>query len=184
MFLEFFYLLRARGLKVSINEWMSLIEALDMGLANSSLTGFYHLCRSILIKSESDYDKFDTVFAEYFQGIETPEELPEKFWQWLAEDELVRPMDDHGDGDQFERELEELVKKIRKLDLEGFFASNGLDYIDDWKKYREAKSKSEAKLCEDGSIYTLIYSVSLESTTREFIKELKNEYKYHLMKSN
>ena len=83
-----------------------------------------------------------------------------------------------------ESELEELVKKIRKLDLEGFFASNGLDYIDDWKKYREAKAKSEAKLCEDGSIYTLIYSVSLESTTREFIKELKNEYKYHLMKSN
>jgi len=114
MFLEFFYLLRARGLKVSINEWMSLIEALDMGLANSSLTGFYHLCRSILIKSESDYDKFDTVFAEYFQGIETPEELPEKFWQWLAEDELVRPMDDHGDGDQFERELEELLKMFEE----------------------------------------------------------------------
>ena len=83
-----------------------------------------------------------------------------------------------------ESELEELVKKIRKLDLEGFFVSNELDYIDDWKKYREAKAKSEAKLCEDGSIYPLIYSVSLESTTREFIKELKNEYKYHLMKSN
>ena len=29
MFLEFFYLLRAKGLDVSINEWMPLIEALD-----------------------------------------------------------------------------------------------------------------------------------------------------------
>ncbi|MGX8774453.1 MAG: VWA containing CoxE family protein, partial [Bacillota bacterium] len=78
MFLEFFYLLRLRGLEVSINEWMTLVEALDKGLANSSLMGFYQLCRSILIKTESDYDKFDQVFAEYFEGIETPEDLPEE----------------------------------------------------------------------------------------------------------
>ena len=32
MFLKFFYLLRERGLKVSLNEWMMLIEALDKGL--------------------------------------------------------------------------------------------------------------------------------------------------------
>ena len=54
MFLEFFYLLRAQGLEISVNEWMTLEEALDKGLAGSSLTGFYRLCRSILIKSESD----------------------------------------------------------------------------------------------------------------------------------
>ena len=41
MFTSFFYLLRARGLKVSLNEWMSLIEALDKGLHHSSFTGFY-----------------------------------------------------------------------------------------------------------------------------------------------
>ena len=29
MFLEFFYLLRLRGLEVSINEWLTLVEALD-----------------------------------------------------------------------------------------------------------------------------------------------------------
>ena len=83
MFLQFFYLLRARGLEVSINEWMTLVEALDKGLAKSSLMGFYQLCRSILIKTESEYDKFDQIFAEYFQGIETPEDLPEEFWRWL-----------------------------------------------------------------------------------------------------
>ena len=72
MFLTFFYLLRARGLSVSMNEWMTLMEALNQGLAGASLTSFYHLCRSILIKTEADYDKFDQVFAEYFQGIQTP----------------------------------------------------------------------------------------------------------------
>ena len=96
MFLEFFYLLRAKGLEVSINEWMILVEALDKGLAHSSLTGFYHLCRSILIKSESEYDKFDAVFAEYFKNVQTPEDLPEEFWQWLAESDHELPLDDSG----------------------------------------------------------------------------------------
>ena len=110
MFLEFFYLLRAKGLAVSINEWMTLIEALDKGLAGASLTGFYHLCRSIVVKSESEYDKFDAVFAMYFKDVQTPEDLPEEFWKWLSEDELERPLDDHGDRELFERELEELME--------------------------------------------------------------------------
>lgn len=43
MFTAFFYLLRSRGLKVSMNEWMTLMEALDKGLHQSSFTGFYYL---------------------------------------------------------------------------------------------------------------------------------------------
>ncbi|MCQ4635208.1 VWA domain-containing protein [Anaerovorax odorimutans] len=110
MFLEFFYLLRAKGLEVSINEWMALVEALDKGLAKSSLTGFYHLCRSILIKSESDYDKFDAVFAEYFKNVQTPEDLPEQFWKWLSENERERDIDDKGDAEDIQRELDELLQ--------------------------------------------------------------------------
>ena len=94
MFLEFFYLLRARGLSVSLNEWMMLVEAMDKGLGGSSLTGFYHLCKSILVKSESEYDKLDAVFAEYFSGIEFREDLPEEFLKWLNEDVRVRDIND------------------------------------------------------------------------------------------
>lgn len=114
MFLEFFYLLRARGLSVTINEWMMLIEAMDKGLAGSSLTGFYHLCKSILVKSETEYDKFDSVFAEYFRGIETPEDLPSEFWKWLNEDVRVRDMDDKTVMDDFLLELEELLQRFRE----------------------------------------------------------------------
>ena len=64
MFLEFFTLLRTRGLPVTLNEWMLLMEAMDAGLAGNSLTKFYHLCRSILIKTEADFDKFDQVVME------------------------------------------------------------------------------------------------------------------------
>lgn len=110
MFLEFFYLLRAKGLEVSINEWMALVEALDKGLAKSSLTSFYYLCRSILIKSETDYDKFDMVFAEYFKNIKSADELPSEVWEWLADDEEERAIDDKGDEWSYiHRELQELL---------------------------------------------------------------------------
>ncbi|EQG75183.1 hypothetical protein QKA_2835 [Clostridioides difficile DA00165] len=34
-------------------------------------------------KSESDFDKFDAVFLEYFKGIEHQEEIPEEIMNWL-----------------------------------------------------------------------------------------------------
>ena len=71
MFLGFFNLLRSYGLKVSMQEWMSLMQALEMDLGNSTLTGFYHLCRCILVKSEADYDTLDKVFALYFKNIKS-----------------------------------------------------------------------------------------------------------------
>ena len=83
MFTAFFYLLRAKGLKVSLNEWMSLVEAMDKGLHGSSFTGFYYLCRCILVKSEVDFDKFDGAFLEFFKDIKFSDELPQELIDWL-----------------------------------------------------------------------------------------------------
>ena len=66
MFDEFFYLLRQYGLDVSTTEWLTVQQALSLGLHRSSLTGFYDLCRAVLCKSESEYDKFDQAFEEFF----------------------------------------------------------------------------------------------------------------------
>ena len=41
MFVGFFYLLRQRGFRVTLSEWMTLMEALVLGLHRCSLTGFY-----------------------------------------------------------------------------------------------------------------------------------------------
>ncbi len=83
MFVSFFYLLRQRGFTVSLNEWMTLLEGLLLGLHHSSLTGFYDLCRAVLVKSEADYDRFDAVFLEYFKGVPFTEELPDELYDWL-----------------------------------------------------------------------------------------------------
>jgi uncharacterized protein with von Willebrand factor type A (vWA) domain len=85
MFTAFFYYLRSSGLNISLNEWLSFMEALDQGLCNS-LMDFYQLCRAILIKSEADYDKFDLAFAEFFKDIQSIEDIPEEVWQWLDKD--------------------------------------------------------------------------------------------------
>ena len=78
MFSAFFYLLRAKGLDVSLNEWLTLMEALEKDLAHSSLTSFYYLARSILVKSETEYDMFDGAFLEFFKDIQQFEELPKE----------------------------------------------------------------------------------------------------------
>ena len=83
MFIDFFYLLRQRGLDISLNEWMTLLEGLEQNLHHTSLTGFYYLCRAVLIKSEADFDLFDQVFSEYFKGVPYEGKLPEDLMNWL-----------------------------------------------------------------------------------------------------
>lgn len=112
MFLEFFFVLRASGLKVSLHEWMTLLEALEKGLAHSSLLGFYHLCRCVLIKSETEYDRFDQVFESYFGDIAEDVELPERFWKWLNKPEEKRDWDDAYIP---KYEFEEVIRRMEKL---------------------------------------------------------------------
>lgn len=83
MFGDFLYLLRRRGLKVSLTEWMALQEALDKGLHGASLTGFYCLCRAVLVKSEADFDRFDRCFLEYFKDVKFEQEVSQELMDWL-----------------------------------------------------------------------------------------------------
>lgn len=113
MFIDFFYLLRLRGLSVSLDEWLCLLDALDKGLAMNSLSEFYFLCRNVLIKSEAEYDKFDMAFAEYFQGIESVEDLPEELLQWLNSGELERDLADMPDWAKG-HDFDELMKMFKE----------------------------------------------------------------------
>ena len=113
MFLEFFNVLRLHGLKISLDEWLVLIDALNRGMAENSLMEFYYLCRNVLIKSETEYDKFDQAFAEYFKGIESVDEIPQELRDWLSHDELERMLEDMPDWAK-EYDLETLRKMFRE----------------------------------------------------------------------
>ena len=70
MLVDFFLHLKARELPVSTKELLALLEALQARLVSGSLEDFYLLSRTILIKNEALYDRFDLAFGEYFKGIE------------------------------------------------------------------------------------------------------------------
>lgn len=115
MFTEFYYHLKSFGVPVSFNEWQTLMEGLEAGLAGSSLTGFYYLSRAVLVKTEAYYDRFDMAFASYFSGVETPEGLPEQIFQWL--DKELPPMTEiPADMRNFRetKDLDELIKMFEE----------------------------------------------------------------------
>src|SRR5215467_2841301 len=85
MFLDFFYTLRRHKIPVAPTEWRVLMQALSMGFAHASLTRFYTLARSLLVKDVSYYDAYDLAFKEAFQGITTPEEILDEIVAWLQD---------------------------------------------------------------------------------------------------
>ncbi|HYB99229.1 MAG TPA: VWA domain-containing protein [Candidatus Limnocylindrales bacterium] len=86
MFLELFYGLRDEGVPVGTQEWLTLMDAMAMGLHGSSLQRFYHLARACLIKHEGHFDAFDRVFARVFHGVEgSLDKLTEEILEWLRD---------------------------------------------------------------------------------------------------
>lgn len=117
MFGEFLYLLRRSGLKVSLTEWMTLQEALDKGLHGSSFTGFYHLCRALLVKSEADFDRFDRCFLDYFKDVDFQQEISQELMDWLDKPDVLT---DYANWDEAqalrnlglsEEEIEQMLKE-------------------------------------------------------------------------
>ena len=88
MFEAFFVVLKGKGIAVTPGEWLSLQEALDKGLCGCSLSDFYMLSRMLLVKRETDYDRFDLAFGEFFQGIEKGTALSSRLLEWLDKPEM------------------------------------------------------------------------------------------------
>jgi uncharacterized protein with von Willebrand factor type A (vWA) domain len=95
MLIKFFFMLREGGIKVSITEFLTLLEVLNRRIAGYSVDEFYYLSRACLVKDEALYDRFDRVFGAHFKGIEALfgddiAEIPE---DWLRK-QLERNLSD------------------------------------------------------------------------------------------
>lgn len=87
MFVTFFNELRSAKLPVSLREYLTLLEAVEAGVADGRVDDFYYLARSALVKDERYLDRFDQVFGQVFKGLEglsesaeAQAEIPE---EWL-----------------------------------------------------------------------------------------------------
>ena len=115
---------------VSLNEWITLLEGMEKGLHHSSLTGFYQLCRAILVKSEAEYDRFDQVFLEFFRDVPFQGELPEELLNWLEHpsEDLRRTVEELRAAGFPEESLEELLKRLEERLREQTEEHNGGNY--------------------------------------------------------
>jgi uncharacterized protein with von Willebrand factor type A (vWA) domain len=126
MFLDLFYGLRDEGVPLAIQEWQTFLRALEEGLHNSSLLGFYHLGRACLIKSETYFDAYDRVFARVFKGVEGAlgDEVTEKVLEWLRDPknfpnltpEQLAQLERLGSDELMRRFLETLQKQSERHD--------------------------------------------------------------------
>ncbi len=115
MLVDFFYALRDGGLKVSVTEYLALLEALKAGLARYSMDEFYFLARTCLVKDESHYDRFDRIFGAYYKGIEAVfgpagAEIPE---EWLRQ-QFERLFSDEEKAQIEAMNWDELMETLKK----------------------------------------------------------------------
>ena len=115
MFSKFFYTLKEKGLDVSLSEWLTLQDALQQGLCHSSLTEFYYVARMILVKSETEYDKFDLAFDEVFKGIMSENEVGKNMMRWLDKPEMQEVFE------EMRHEMNQEVITLDKDDVENKF---------------------------------------------------------------
>ncbi len=95
MLVKFFFMLREGGIRVSITEFLTLLEVLRQRIAGYSVDEFYYLSRACLVKDEALYDRFDRVFGQHFKGVQDlfgddEAEIPE---DWLRK-QLERTLSD------------------------------------------------------------------------------------------
>ena len=117
MFIKFFETLREKGLRVTLGEWLTFQEALDKGLCGSSLTQFYYTARMILVKSETDFDKFDMAFEECFKAAQRETEVGKEMLRWLDKSDMMELA--HEEARDHMNKMEDL--QIDKEDVEEKF---------------------------------------------------------------
>ena len=105
MLLNYFDTLRRYGVPVTLVEFLDFLGALKASLAFADREQFYFLSRTVLVKDEKHFDKFDRAIEAFFNGVESLEGMLEA----LIPEQWIR--------DAFEKELtEEELEKIKTFD--------------------------------------------------------------------
>lgn len=105
-----------------------LLEAMEKGIAHQSTDDFYFLSRTIMVKDEAHYDKFDKAFGAYFKGIDTVFEK-------------------HGEIplDWLEKRLERELSDEQKAALEKFGYDKLMDRLNELLKEQKERHEGGSK---------------------------------------
>ena len=93
MLVNLFNTVKSYGVPVTLREFLDLLNGLDQKLVFADWNKFYFLARTLLVKDEKYFDKFDRAFDIYFRGIKSMDDI----LKMLIPDDWVRQ--------KFEKEL-------------------------------------------------------------------------------
>jgi hypothetical protein len=123
MFLDFFLLLKEKGIPVTLREYLDLLAALDANVAEYNVDDFYFLSRTVLVKNEEHLDLYDQVFGVYFKGMEQiqssdilniPDEWLRKNGERLFSREELENIKSQGDLESLIDRMAELLKEQKE----------------------------------------------------------------------
>ena len=118
MFATFFHELKNAKLPVTLKEYLTLLEAVEAGVAGQKVEDFYYLARAALVKDERFLDRFDQVFGHVFKGLDlmsdaATAQIPEEWLRLVSElhltDEDKKKIAELGG---WEKIMEELQKRL------------------------------------------------------------------------
>ncbi len=122
MLIDFFCKVRDYKVPCTLRELLDLLRALEQGVVFASIDDFYSVSRTILVKDEAHFDKFDRAFADYFKGVasleldlsEIPEEWLRKHFEKQLSDEEKAKITALGGLDKLMETLAERLKEQEK----------------------------------------------------------------------
>ena len=116
MLTNLFYTLKAHGVPVSIREHLDLLSALNANLVIADQEAFYYLARTVLVKDEKHFDKYDKAFQAFTTGLESLEGLVEALIpdEWLRSEFYKQLSDEEKAKIESLGGLDELIEKFKE----------------------------------------------------------------------
>jgi len=100
MFIGLFETLKRHGVPVSLRELLDLHAVAERGVVFADMEAFYRIARTVMVKDERHFDRFDRAFTAWFEGLEDmdaaiealiPDDwLRREFEKQLSEEEKAR----------------------------------------------------------------------------------------------
>ncbi|MFT6098147.1 MAG: hypothetical protein ACJAYF_000683 [Arenicella sp.] len=116
MLLNFFQTLRRQKLPVTFRELSDLITALEHRIVFADMEQFYYLARTIMVKDEKNFDKYDRAFKAHFSELEKIDDFIEALIpeDWLRSEFLKTLTDEEKAKIESLGGLEELIETFKK----------------------------------------------------------------------
>ena len=116
MFIKFFNALKNSGIPVSLRELLDLIALCNQNNNINSREKFYNVAKLSLVKNESNYDKFDLVFAKFLEEndeffFSLNKKIP---YEWIRKEVEKILTEDQKKQIQSMKNLEELMKQFQE----------------------------------------------------------------------